>query len=67
MDILGLKKKLNVGKQHSARNDDVFVDRLNHKYTVSMIIVFAVIVTTNQYFAESIQCWVDSFKFSFTT
>jgi hypothetical protein len=58
MDILGFATKLNAGKHHSVSNDDVFIDRLNHKYTVTMLLVFAAIVTTNQYFGSPISCWV---------
>ncbi|CAF1543629.1 unnamed protein product, partial [Rotaria magnacalcarata] len=58
MDILDFAKKLSAGKHHSARNDDVFIDRLNHRYTVTMIIVFAAVVTTQQYFGSPITCWV---------
>lgn len=58
MDILDFAKKLSAGKHHSARNDDVFIDRLNHRYTVTMIIIFAAIVTTQQYFGSPITCWV---------
>ncbi|CAF1122866.1 unnamed protein product [Rotaria sp. Silwood1] len=58
MDILGFATKLNAGKHHSINNDDVFIDRLNHRYTVTMILVFAAIVTTQQYFGSPITCWV---------
>ena len=58
MDILGIATKLNAGKHHSVKNDDVFIDRLNHRYTVSMILVFAAIITTQQYFGSPISCWV---------
>ncbi|CAF1597633.1 unnamed protein product [Adineta ricciae] len=58
MDILEFAKKLSAGKHHAARNDDVFIDRLNHRYTVTMILVFAGIVTTQQYFGAPITCWV---------
>lgn len=59
MDILGFATKLGAGKHHSVTNDDVFIDRLNHKYTVTMILVFAAIVTTQQYFGSPITCWVN--------
>ncbi|CAF1032089.1 unnamed protein product [Adineta steineri] len=58
MDILGIATKLNAGKHHSVKNDDVFIDRLNHKYTVTIILVFAAIITTQQYFGSPITCWV---------
>lgn len=57
-DILGIATRLSAGKHHSIRNDDVFIDRLNHRYTVTMILVFAGIVTTQQYFGSPITCWV---------
>ncbi len=57
-DILEFAKKVGAGKHHSATNDDVFIDRLNHRYTVTMILVFAAIVTTQQYFGSPITCWV---------
>ena len=58
MDILGLATKISAGKHHSVKNDDVFIDRLNHRYTVTMLLVFAGIVTTQQYFGSPISCWV---------
>ncbi|CAF3221402.1 unnamed protein product [Rotaria socialis] len=58
MDILSFATKLSAGKHHSIQNDDVFIDRLNHRYTVTMILVFAAIVTTQQYFGSPITCWV---------
>ncbi|CAF1601300.1 unnamed protein product [Adineta ricciae] len=58
MDILNFATKLNAGKHHSTKNDDVFIDRLNHRYTVTMILVFAAIITTQQYFGSPITCWV---------
>lgn len=64
MDILEFAKKLSAGKHHAARNDDVFIDRLNHRYTVTMIIVFAAVVTTQQYFGSPISCWVKTMNFS---
>ena len=63
MDILDFAKKLSAGKHHSAHNDDVFIDRLNHRYTVSMILTFAAIVTTQQYFGSPITCWVSHCRF----
>ncbi|CAF0829740.1 unnamed protein product [Didymodactylos carnosus] len=58
MDLLDVAKKFNAGKHHSTRNDDVFIDRLNHRYTVTAIIFFAAVVTTQQYFGSPINCWV---------
>jgi hypothetical protein len=64
-DFLDLAKKVGAGKHHSAHNDDVFIDRLNHRYTVTMIVVFAGIVTTQQYFGNPITCWVKNLIFNY--
>lgn len=58
MDLIGQATKLGAGKHHAVKNDDVFIDRLNHRYTVTMILVFAAIVSTQQYFGAPISCWV---------
>ncbi|CAF1349697.1 unnamed protein product [Rotaria sordida] len=58
MDTSDAAKKIDAQKHHSAQNDDVFIDRLNHRYTVTMLLVFATIVTTQQYYMAPIKCWV---------
>ncbi|XP_059164059.1 innexin unc-9-like isoform X2 [Physella acuta] len=39
-------------------NDDDWVDRLNHLYTVILLAIFAVFVTGGQYAGNPIECWV---------
>lgn len=56
MDIIGAVKGL--ASKRSIHNDDLFVDRLNHKYTTSMIVVFALVITASQYSGKPINCWV---------
>jgi len=38
-------------------NDDDFVDRLSSRYTVVLLVVFAVLVSMNQYVRNPITCW----------
>lgn len=56
MDLIGAVKSL--AAKRSVRNDDLFVDRLNHRYTVGIIVFFAVVVTASQYSGKPINCWV---------
>lgn len=41
----------------NTRNDDDLIDRLHHRYTVSFLVVFAVLVSTTQYVGSPIHCW----------
>lgn len=45
-----------IGK-FSLRWDDDFCDRLSHRYTVILCIVFTVVVSAKQYVGDPITCW----------
>ena len=54
MDLFGAAAKVFSIK---SRFDDDFGDRLNHKYTSVLLVIFAVVVSTKQYVGEPINCW----------
>lgn len=39
------------------KNDDDFIDRLSSRYTVVMLVVFALVVTLQTYVGSAITCW----------
>ena len=44
--------------QGKSRNDDDFSDRPNHRYTVALMVIFAIVVSTKQYVGDPINCQV---------
>ncbi|KAL7675036.1 hypothetical protein ACOME3_001304 [Neoechinorhynchus agilis] len=58
MDILGAVTRLPALVFGVERYDDDFADRLSYKYTVAILVIFAIIVTNRQFGTKQIQCWV---------
>lgn len=58
MDLLDTVKNLSVSRRRSLRDDDFFIDRLHHRYTVAALVLFCAVLTTNQYAGDPINCWV---------
>ena len=44
--------------QSKSKNDDDSVDRLSHRYTCAVLIIFSIVVTTTSYVGDPIHCWV---------
>jgi hypothetical protein len=66
MDLLRSLSWISSSHLRLVRDDDSQIDRLSHRYTVAICILFAVIVTTKQYAGDPIDCWVPAqFKASY--
>lgn len=57
MDVLSLASRLQT-TIFGSRSDDDFSDRLNYRYTVGLLLLGSIIITTRQYGSEVIKCWV---------
>ena len=49
MELVRQLAGLSVSHIRQFRDDDSYVDRLNHRYTTTLCVVFAILVTTKQY------------------
>lgn len=59
MDVLALSRRIPLlGFFGATASDDDFADRLNYKYTVAILVVFAFIVTNKHFGHNQINCWV---------
>jgi innexin len=56
LEFLGFVK--HVASQPEQPGDDDAVDRLNHRYTFAMIMIFLVLIAGKQYVGQPIECWV---------
>ena len=58
--MLAILNTLSGTPQSKARYDDDIIDRLNHRYTQAILIMFSIVVTTNDIVGNTIQCWVEA-------
>ena len=60
--LLGLLSPLGFHGGESRKVDTDFVDRISHSYTVLILIVFAIVVSTKQYVGDPIEVSADVAK-----
>ncbi|CAF1168084.1 unnamed protein product [Adineta steineri] len=58
MELVRQLAGLSVSHIRQFRDDDSYVDRLSHRYTTALCVVFAILITTKQYAGDPIDCWV---------
>jgi hypothetical protein len=58
MDILYAFQRLPSITYFGIRRDDDFVDRLNYKYTVGLLVLFSIVVASKQFSNDQIQWYV---------
>ena len=61
MDILSMVTRVPILVFGVERNDDDFADRINYKYTVAVLVIFAIIVTNRQFGTKQIHCWIPAY------
>ena len=57
MDILKAFRSIKINKRQ-IRDNDFFSDRLCHRHTNFLILIFLVISTLKRYFSAPVTCWV---------
>lgn len=62
MDLIRSLSWISASHLRLVRDDDSHVDRLSHRYTVAICVLFAIIVSTKQYAGDPIDCWVSSLR-----
>ena len=58
MDIIKTARKFALGPKRALRDNDYFIDRLSHRHTTQILIVFIVISTFKRFYQAPITCWV---------
>jgi innexin len=61
MDVLTVVTRVPLLMFGVERNDDDAADRMNYKYTVAILVIFALIVTNRQFGQKQIHCWVPAY------
>lgn len=62
LQMSGLLDALNKGLRLLKHGDDDFFDRISSRYSVALLIVFAVIVSTGKVYIDHITYWGDNPK-----
>lgn len=56
--VAGFLDAITKVRQFRFHNDDDFIDRLSRRYSVVLLMLFTVVVSTKQYVGDPISCWV---------
>lgn len=56
--VTGFLDAITKVRQFRFQNDDDFIDRLSRRYSVVLLMLFTVVVSTKQYVGDPISCWV---------
>ena len=58
MDFIKLAKTAKFATGRKKRNNDFFVDRLSHRLTTNLLLVFILLATFRRFYSSPINCWV---------
>lgn len=58
MDFFKIAKTFHFGSQRKLRDNDFFIDRLSHRHSTKILIVFVILATFKRFFTSPINCWV---------
>lgn len=58
MEFLRAAKSLRFASQRHLSDNDFFSDRLSHRHTTKIVVVFILLATLKRLFSSPINCWV---------
>jgi len=66
MEFIQIANNLSTTHLKNHHNDDMWIDRLSHRYSVVVFTIFAILVTSKAYIGDPIDCWAPpEFKSSY--
>ena len=58
MEFLKAAHVFRFGTARNVRNNDFFADRLSHRHTTKVLLVFVVLASFKRFFSSPVSCWV---------
>lgn len=58
MEFFRAAKNFHFGSQRKLKDNDFFSDRLSHRHTTKILVVFVLLATFKRFFTSPINCWV---------
>jgi len=65
MDLTRIAETLSTSHLRSYKDDDLWIDRLHHRYSVVIYLIFAILVTSKAYIGDPIGIFFFLFQFFF--
>ena len=58
MEFIKVAKTFHFAALRKVRNNDFFADRISHKFTTNLLLIFILLSTFRRFYTSPINCWV---------